>query len=122
VLPSGGEDVFIHPVALAGWAGLLVTGLNLVPAGQLDGGHVAYVLFGKRARALTWAIIGALIAMGAFLWDGWFLWAGLVFLFGQTHAVPFDDVTPLRPWQRALAIGMLVLFALVFTPVPMVFK
>ena len=122
ILPAGGEDVFLHPLALAGWAGLLVTGLNLIPAGQLDGGHVAYVLLGRHARKLTWAIIAALLAMGAFVWDGWLLWAGLVFIFGQTSAMPFDDVTPLRAWQRALAFGMFAVFVLVFTPVPVVFR
>ncbi|MBI2939028.1 MAG: site-2 protease family protein [Chloroflexi bacterium] len=118
VLPAGGEDVFLHPVALAGWAGLLVTGLNLIPAGQLDGGHVAYILFGERARWLTAGVVVALLGL-SLLWQGWLLWAGLVFLFGRVHAVPLDDVTPLRSSERALAILVLLIFALVFVPIPL---
>jgi membrane-associated protease RseP (regulator of RpoE activity) len=117
-LPSGGVDVFLHPVAWAGWAGLLVTGLNLMPAGQLDGGHVAYVLLGGRARYLTWLVIATLIGL-SFLWTGWLLWAALVFIFGQTHAVPLDDITPIRWQDRAVAILAVVVFVLVFMPRPM---
>lgn len=117
-LPSGGWDVFLHPVAFAGWAGLLVTGLNLIPAGQLDGGHIVASLLGDRARTLTLVLTGALALMG-FIWEGWFLWALLVFFFGRRRAVPLDDVTPLTPREKALALAMMVIFALVFTPIPL---
>ena len=117
-LPADGLDVILHPVAFAGWAGLLVTGLNLIPAGQLDGGHVAYALLGTYARYVTAAIIAILIGLG-FLWNGWWLWAFLVFLFSRTQAAPLDDITQLTGLQRAVAVGMLVLFVLVFTPVPL---
>jgi membrane-associated protease RseP (regulator of RpoE activity) len=117
-LPSGGWDVFLHPVAFAGWAGLLVTGLNLIPAGQLDGGHIVAAALGDRARTLTMALTGALALMGL-LWQGWFLWALLVFFFGRRRAVPLDDVTPLKPWEKGLAAAMMVLFVLVFTPIPL---
>lgn len=117
-LPANGIDVFLHPLALAGWAGLLVTALNLMPAGQLDGGHVAYVLLGERARNLTWIIIAALLGL-SFLWQGWLLWAALVFLFGRAHAVPLDDITPIGPRERAIAILMAVIFVAIFMPVPM---
>ena len=109
----------IHSVALAGWAGLLVTALNLLPVGQLDGGHIMYSLLGQRARIFTWPIIVLLVVMGLFLWPGWFLWAGLLFLFGRQHPDPLDDVTRLGTLQKILAALVLVIFLLVFTPVPL---
>ncbi len=115
---SGGYDVFIHPVALAGWAGLLVTAFNLLPVGQLDGGHVMYSLIGQRARRLTWPIVIVLLAMGFFLWTGWLLWAALIFLFGRQHPDPLDDVTRLDLSQKVIAALVLIIFILVFTPVP----
>jgi Zn-dependent protease len=117
-LPSGGEDVFLHPVAFAGWAGLLVTSFNLIPAGQLDGGHIAYALLGHRTRILNWAMIGALLLMGL-LWQGWFLWAFLVFIFSRARVRPMDDVSPLTPVGIVVAVSLLVLFVLTFTPVPL---
>ncbi|MCL5962688.1 MAG: site-2 protease family protein [Chloroflexi bacterium] len=117
LLPAGGLDVFLHPVAMAGWTGLLVTGLNLIPAGQLDGGHIAYALFGEKARWLTWAVIAVLLGL-SLLWNGWLLWAGLVFAFGRVHAVPLDDVTPLRARERAVGLLLCLILVLVFTPIP----
>ncbi len=117
-LPSGGEDVFLHPVALAGWAGLLVTGLNLLPAGQLDGGHIFFSLFGARAaQVMSMLVAVALLGMG-FFWSGWFLWAVIVALMGQQHSPLLNEVTPLEGQWLTLAIIGLVVFFLVFTPVP----
>jgi membrane-associated protease RseP (regulator of RpoE activity) len=118
-LPIGGMDVIIHPVAWAGWAGLLVTGLNLIPAGQFDGGHVMYVLFGKRARALWPFILIALVALG-FFWAGWWLWAALIFFLGRIYAEPLDQITQLDSKRRAVALLGVAIFILVFTPVPLV--
>jgi Zn-dependent protease len=118
-LPGDGVDVFIHPVAFAGWAGLLVTSLNLIPAGQLDGGHVLYSIFGERAQQLTWPIIIVLAAMGLLVWPGWFLWAGLVFLFGRGHPGPLDRVTQLDARRKLIAGLVLAAFVLTFTPVPL---
>lgn len=118
-MPIGGTDVMIHPVAWAGWAGLLVTALNLVPAGQLDGGHVMYVLLGKRARALWPVILGTLVVLG-FVWSGWWLWALLIFFLGRLYAEPLDQITRLDSRRRAVAILGIVIFFLVFTPVPLV--
>lgn len=118
ILPSNGVDVFLHPVAFAGWAGLLVTSLNLIPAGQLDGGHVMYALLGSKTRYLNWAITGILLVMGIW-WQGWLLWAVLILIFSRADMPPMDDVTPLRPWQMALAVALLVVFVLTFTPMPL---
>ncbi len=118
-VPNASESLFLHPVAFAGWAGLLVTGLNLIPAGQLDGGHILYALFGPQvARVVTWVVAAILLALG-FQWNGWFLWAILIVLLGQQRAPLLNDVTPLDARLRLIAILGIVLFALVFTPTPL---
>jgi membrane-associated protease RseP (regulator of RpoE activity) len=117
-IPYGAFDVMLSPVAWAGWAGILVTALNLIPAGQLDGGHVLYVLLGERASRILPFIIVGLMALGL-AWSGWWLWAALVFFLGRAHAQPLDEITPLDPRRKALAIFGLVVFFLVFTPVPL---
>jgi hypothetical protein len=120
-LPSNGMDVFINSIALAGWAGLLITALNLIPAGQLDGGHIAYALLGRRARYLTWAVVGALLPL-SLLWPGWLLWAGLVLFLGRVHSVPLDDVTPLGAFEKKIGALAVFLFILVFVPIPLAFN
>jgi Zn-dependent protease len=117
-LPAGGLDVTLHPIAWAGWAGLLVTALNLIPAGQLDGGHIMYVLLGKRTSRLLPFILVALILLGT-VWNGWWFWAALIFFLGRYHAEPLDQITPLDSKRRALAVFGLVVFILVFMPVPL---
>ena len=117
-VPFGARDVILHPLAWAGWAGLLVTALNLIPAGQLDGGHLLYVLLGPRATRVVPFIVVALAGLGL-VWSGWWLWAGLIFFLGRTHAQPLDEITPLDPRRRAMALLGLLLFVLVFIPVPL---
>jgi len=116
--PVGGQDVFLNQVAWAGWAGLLVTGLNLIPAGQLDGGHALYVLIGQRARRLVPFILIILVGLG-FFWPGWLLWAALIYFLGRTYAEPLDQITELDPTRKLLAILALVIFVLVITPIPL---
>jgi len=113
-----GEDIFLHGVALAGWAGLLVTAMNLLPMGQLDGGHVAYAVLGNKAKRLHGIMLAILFGLG-FLWDGWFFWAVLGLLFGRFAAVPLDDITRVGPRGRAVAAIVAVAFILVFVPVPL---
>lgn len=118
-LPMGGLDVMLHPVAWAGWAGLLVTALNLIPAGQLDGGHAIYVLVGRGARRLLPFILVSLM-LGGLVWNGWWLWALLIYFLGRIYAEPLDQITPLDPPRKGIAVLGLVIFLLVFTPVPLI--
>lgn len=118
--PLGGLDVQIHPVAWAGWAGLFVTAMNLIPAGQFDGGHILYVLFGqKRAKRLLPFIILVLLGLG-FFWSGWWLWAAMVFFLGQRYAEPLDQITPIDRKHKLLGALTLIIFILIFIPVPLV--
>jgi membrane-associated protease RseP (regulator of RpoE activity) len=117
--PVGSLDVMINQVAWAAWAGLLVTFLNLIPAGQLDGGHVIFTIFGRRVNLILPFILAATIILG-FFWSGWWLWAILIFLLGRSHAEPLDQITQLDSSRKALAVLMLVIFLLVLMPVPLV--
>ena len=125
LLPGGGVDVYLNQMAWAGWVGLFVTGLNLIPVGQLDGGHVAYALFGKQAQRLFWpAIIGlALIVLYSYLQGAftatWILWIFLLLMFGRVHARPLEDISDLDPRRRALAVFTLALFFFAFVPFPL---
>jgi membrane-associated protease RseP (regulator of RpoE activity) len=118
-IPVGGQDVLLHPVAWAGWAGLLVTFLNLIPAGQLDGGHVLYALFGRRVNRILPFILAVIVLLG-FFWTGWWLWAFIIFMLGRSHAEPADQITQLDPKRKLLAGVLLVIFLLVLMPVPYV--
>jgi membrane-associated protease RseP (regulator of RpoE activity) len=121
-LPSAdGLDVFLHPLAWAGWSGLLVTAFNLIPIGQLDGGHVAYVLFGRRTRWLGYVLLVVLVVMGFVYWQGWFLWALLIGLMvGVGHPPPLNEVTPLGRPRQIVGYLMLLIFVLLFVPMPLV--
>ena len=100
----------LHPLALAGWVGLLVTAINLLPAGQLDGGHVFRALFGERSRYASWAAFGLLLVLTLF-YPGWLLFALLIFFLGIRHPPPLNDLVRLdaKRWAvGALAVGILV--------------
>jgi membrane-associated protease RseP (regulator of RpoE activity) len=119
-LPAGGLDVHLNQVAWAGWAGLLVTSINLLPIGQLDGGHVAYVLFGEKARALYWPIMIAMVALMLITFTPtWLLLVVLLFFFGRTYAEPLDQVTELDTKRKIIAVLTLLLFVILFIPVPL---
>jgi membrane-associated protease RseP (regulator of RpoE activity) len=121
-IPYGGLDVQLHSVALAGWAGLLVTALNLIPVGTLDGGHVAYGLFGDKAKKIFPFAIGILIVLMfvplLFTFSlssinlSWLLWVFILFWLGNVRTQPLDDITPLDTKRRVLGYLMLVVFIL----------
>jgi membrane-associated protease RseP (regulator of RpoE activity) len=122
-LPSETTDVYLNQFAWAGWVGLLVTALNLMPVGQLDGGHIVYSLLGTQAKRLFVPVIAGLGALALFslFVDStftWGIWILLLFFFGRAHAEPLDDVTPLDPRRRWLGIATLIIFVLIFVPIP----
>jgi len=115
-LPEG-FDLVLHPIAFAGWIGLLVTSLNLMPAGQLDGGHIAYAFLGPRHRLVSALLVLFLIFMG-FFYVGWLVWAGVLMILGLKHPPVHYWEVPLdrrRKWIGAIA---LVIFILTFMPEP----
>ena len=117
--PLGPEDhVLIHPVAFAGWLGLLITALNLLPVGQLDGGHVIYALFPKWHRRISIASLGLLVVFGVLTWQGWLLWAVLLTLLGTRHPPPYCDWITLDRRRRVLGALTILVFVLTFTPMP----
>ena len=122
MLPNAaGTDVFLNQFAWAGWTGLLVTGLNLIPSGQLDGGRVLQVLVGEDfLRQTHLPIIFSLILLGAvFATPMWFIWAGMLYFFGDRYDRPLDQITKIDPTRRALAIFTMVIFFFVFMPIPL---
>ncbi|NWF70493.1 MAG: site-2 protease family protein [Chloroflexi bacterium] len=116
--PANGMDMIMNQFAQAGWTGLFVTALNLIPIGQLDGGHTLYALIGKRARLLYYPLIAAVIGL-SFLSQVWILWVILLFLFGRIHATPLDDITPLDTLRQRIGVLALIVFVVTFVPIPL---
>ncbi|NWF93355.1 MAG: site-2 protease family protein [Syntrophaceae bacterium] len=111
-------DVLLHPIGYAGWVGLFVTALNLLPVGQLDGGHIAYALFGRRSRAIFLMSIAVMAFITIFYNPGWLLLLILIILFGFRHPAPLDDQTPLDGKRKLLGGIAFLAFILSFTPAP----
>jgi Zn-dependent protease len=116
--PWGAQDVMLHPVAWAGWAGLFVTTINLIPAGQLDGGHIFQSVFGVKAMQVIYPIVLALLVTFGFFWAGWWTWAAILFFFGRRQAEPLDQISKLDKNRRLLGAMMIIIFIITFIPVP----
>ncbi len=111
------SDINLHPVARAAWVGILATALNLLPIGQLDGGHILYSFFGQRHKLLSRVFVAALVPIGIFYSWSWLVWAGLLALFGLRHPMIFD-LTPLGPERTRLGWLALLMLILCFTLSP----
>ncbi len=111
-------DVLLHPIAFAGWIGFFVTSINLIPVGQLDGGHIAYALLGERHTNVSRVLILVMILLGIFLWEGWAVWAVLLILLGFRHPPIVYSAVPLDPKRKVIGWIALVIFVITFMPVP----
>ena len=111
------SDIYLHPVARAAWVGVLATALNLLPIGQLDGGHILYSFAGDRARIISRVLVVALIPLGLFFWTSWLIWAVFLFFFAMRHP-PIFDPRPLDKRRLALAAVCAIILILCFTVEP----
>ena len=115
-------DILIHPIAFAGWFGILVTAFNLIPIGQLDGGHIFFAFSSKLYKKRTYVFIALLIISGIFFWQGWILWAILILIFGVKHPPVFDEERKLDLKRKLLFYLILIIFFVSFTPTPLYFS
>jgi membrane-associated protease RseP (regulator of RpoE activity) len=130
LLPGTGTlgGAALHPVAVAAWAGMFATALNLLPAGQLDGGHIIYAVWPRAHRALSWTTVAVLAVLGWKYWAGWAFLAALLFISGVRH--PVTPAFPSLPGsRRLLAVFALAMLLLTFaaepfagSPLPVVLK
>jgi membrane-associated protease RseP (regulator of RpoE activity) len=116
-----GMDILLHPVAFAGWLGFFITALNLLPVGQLDGGHIVYGLMGRYQKWIGWIFFVLLFVFGIF-WIGWFVWAMLILWFVKIqHPAPLDDLSGISLRHTIIGCITMVFFVLTFIPNPFPF-
>jgi membrane-associated protease RseP (regulator of RpoE activity) len=113
--PAG---IALHPIGCAAWVGLFATALNLLPAGQLDGGHILYAVLGDKHRTVSRGLFIALVPMGVFCWAGWMVWALILLLIGLRHPVVMSPSAPLGRGRQLLALVAALVFILTFIPTP----
>jgi membrane-associated protease RseP (regulator of RpoE activity) len=116
-----GQDTLLHPIAFAGWAGLFVTALNLLPIGQLDGGHIIYALIGRASETVFRVALALFALVCIIFYHGWILLIVLLIWFGYRHPPTLDPHLALDAKRRALAYLTFAIFILSFTPVPFKF-
>jgi membrane-associated protease RseP (regulator of RpoE activity) len=112
------EGAALHPTGFAAWVGFLVTAINLLPSGQLDGGHIARALLGDKSRFLSYITIGALFLMGLFF-SGWLFFAIIIIFLGLRHPPPLNDISRIGTKRQVVGALALVILVTSFTPIPM---
>lgn len=119
-VPPEGYDIVLGPVGWAGWIGFFLTALNLLPAGQLDGGHISYAILGKKSRYVSLAMVLVLFYLGLVGWKGWFIWAVIISVIGLRHPPIVDEDVPLDTKHRLVAFSSIIIFILTFMPNPFI--
>lgn len=118
---NSGETLVLSPVGFAGWTGLFVTALNLIPAGQLDGGHFLFALWGQKIHRTVWfLVLGVMGWLGMFYWAGWWIWLFFILLMGPGHLPVPDPDNPLGKFRIFLSIFMIFVEFLIFMPSPFI--
>lgn len=119
-----GYQLNLHPIGFGAWFGMLATAFNLLPFGQLDGGHVTYATLGDRSRYVSLATVIFAVVM-CFVSRSWLVMTlmmiGMLYFLGPRHPRPLEDDDAVGPWRQALAVFALIMFALCFMPVPLEF-
>lgn len=120
-----GHEILLNPVLFAGWVGLLITSLNLLPIGQLDGGHVLYALLGRKARGVAQAVLAGATILVVYTTiryhnPGWILMVILLYLIGPGHPPTYQDHIGVGPVRRLLGWLMLAFIFIGLTPMPVV--
>ena len=117
-----GYSVNMHPMAFGAWFGLIATALNLIPIGQLDGGHISYAVLGRRSSDVTVAALGVVMLLSLFVSTSWLVWTILMglllLLFGRHHPRVYDEEVPLDSTRLKLAVFALFMLVVCFTPAP----
>lgn len=113
-----GYDVILHPIAFAGWIGFFVTAMNLLPIGQLDGGHIIYALIGPRHRLFSMLMIAVIVILGLLTWPGWLIWAILITIIALRHPPVEDQHVPMDRRRKLTSIFAMAVFILTFIPTP----
>jgi len=118
IRPDSQEIIVLHPVGLAGWIGLFITSLNLLPIGQLDGGHILYAMSHRLHRILSFGMIPILLVLGYVGWPGWIMWSVLVLILGTNHPPVTYTTVPLDKRRKLIGWLSLIVFILTFMPEP----
>jgi len=113
-------SLLLSPVACAAWVGLVATALNLLPAGQLDGGHIVYALFGRGHKLVSRGLWLALLPLGWFCWQGWFVWCALLLVLRLRHPSLLYEEPSIGRGRKVLAVAALLILVLSFVPAPFV--